>query len=240
MASKRPAKRTGSKKKVPAREAAGAPEPLDVPDATTQPDSHTGPEVVSIPDPADNPDTPAQPEIVPEPALSQPKAATRRPDAGTSQARTFEVVVFTLEKEQFAVDLFDVKEVVEYTTITKIPNVASYIRGIMDLRGEITTIIDLRHRLSLKESSGELMENSRIIVLDSTVTAAKTGILVDDVTSVSTFESSQVDYTSGAMNAEDTAIRGIIKKKVKVQDRETSELIIWLDIRKLIENIDEG
>jgi purine-binding chemotaxis protein CheW len=40
------------------------------------------------------------------------------------------------------------------------------------------------------------------------------------------------------MNNEDTAILGIIKKKVKVHDKETSELIIWLDIRKLIEDIE--
>ena len=108
----------------------------------------------------------------------------------------------------------------------------------MDLRGEITTIIDLRKRLSLSESAKGAGENSRIIVLDSTVTRTKSGIHVDDVASVSTFETSQVDYASGAMNNEDTAILGIIKKKVKVHDKETSELIIWLDIRKLIEDIE--
>jgi len=238
MAAKRSAKKSGKKQKAPAKEPANEQEPLNAPEITPEPEAPVTPDPVDEPDATPAPEVPAAPEPANVPAPAAAPAPARKPDAANNLNKSFEVVVFTLEKEQFAVDLFDIKEVVEYTTITKLPNVASYIRGIMDLRGEITTIIDLRHRLSLKESSGELMENSRIIVLDSTVTKAKTGILVDDVTSVSTFENSQVDYTSGAMNAEDTAIRGIIKKKVKVQDRETSELIIWLDIRKLIENIE--
>lgn len=239
MAAKRPAKKSENKQKAPAKEPANEQVPLNAPEMTPEPEAPVRPAPVTEPDPIPAPEVPAAPEPASAPAPAA-RVSARKPDAANSPAKTFEVVVFTLEKEQFAVDLFDIKEVVEYTTMTKLPNVASYIRGIMDLRGEITTIIDLRHRLSLRESSGELLENSRIIVLDSTVTTAKTGILVDDVTSVSTFESSQVYYTTGAMNDEDTAIRGIIKKKVKVQDKETSELIIWLDIRKLIADIEEA
>nr|WP_319377000.1 chemotaxis protein CheW [uncultured Methanoregula sp.] len=145
------------------------------------------------------------------------------------------VVVFALGSEQFAINLFDVREVVEYTTITKLPNVPSYIKGIIDLRGEITTIVDLRYRLNLPEAGLENQDNSRIIVLDSTVTRVKTGILVDDVTTVATFEESQVDYTSASMGSENSAILGIIKKKVKLQEREKNELIIWIDIKTLLE-----
>ena len=75
-------------------------------------------------------------------------------------------------------------------------------------------------------------------MLDNAVTRTKTGIHVNDVTSVSTFGTAQVDYASGAMNNEDEAILGIIKKKVRIGDKETRELIIWLDIRKLIEDIE--
>jgi purine-binding chemotaxis protein CheW len=239
MATKRSTRKKEHKSTAPAQETAKDPEHLNDKDATPEPEVPAVPEAVSVPGPVVMPEVPADPEPVMSPAPAISPAATKRSGDATSQTKTFEVVEFSLENEQFAIDLFDVKEVVEYTTITKLPNVPPYIRGIIDLRGEITTIIDLRNRLSLKESNGTAQENSRIIVLDSTVARTKTGILVDDVTSVATFETSQVDYTSGAMNSEDTAIRGIIKKKVKVQDRETSELIIWLDIRKLIEEIDE-
>ena len=220
------------------QEAPKKPGPQQGPEAAGVPEVPAPPGPARAPAPAKTPAAPAQPEPAPVAAPAKPAVAARKAEAAGAQAKSFEVVVFALANEQFAIDLFDVKEVVEYSTITKLPNVPAYIRGILDLRGEITTIIDLRNRLSLKEGSGEANENSRIIVLDNTVTRVKTGILVDDVTSVSTFGTAQVDYASGAMNSEDTAILGIIKKKVRIADKETSELIIWLDIRKLIEEIE--
>jgi len=256
MAAKRSAKKTRSKGKAPAKKAASMPEPRDIPETQPAPEVpvppeavnepvamqaleiSAAPEPVSVPAMAEKLDAIAEPEPARKPAPAAVPVSVKKPDAAHTKDKNFEVVVFTLEKEQFAINLFDVKEVVEYSTITKLPNVPSYIQGIIDLRGEITTIIDLRSRLSLNAGSGEMTENSRIIVLDTEVTRIKTGILVDDVTSVSTFGTSQVDYASGAMNNEDTAILGIIKKKVKVADKETSELIIWLDIRKLIEDIE--
>ncbi len=78
-----------------------------------------------------------------------------------------QVVEFLLGNERYAVDLFDVKEVVEYTTITKLPNSASYMKGIIDLRGEITTIVDLKDRLHIVSNADIKDENSRIIVLDA-------------------------------------------------------------------------
>ncbi|MGA2105107.1 chemotaxis protein CheW [Methanoregula sp.] len=169
----------------------------------------------------------------PEEAQAQNLEDTTRKRQGNIQ-----IVEFVLGKESFAIDLFDVKEVVEYTTITKLPNVPAYIKGIIDLRGEITTIIDLKHRLNITDSSQVAAESSRIIVLDNKITGTKLGILVDDVTSVSTFEAKQVDYTSASVSKEETAIIGIIKRKVKVKDKEKNELIIWIDIKQLLEDID--
>ena len=153
---------------------------------------------------------------------------------------TMQVVEFLLGNEHYAVDLFDVKEVVEYTTITKLPNSASYMKGIIDLRGEITTIVDLKERLHIAASAETKDENSRIIVLDEKITRAKTGIMVDDVTSVSTFDMSDIDKTSAGDANDDTAILGIIKKKVKDKDHEKNELIIWVDIKYLLKDIGEG
>jgi len=152
--------------------------------------------------------------------------------AAQNDPGTIQVVEFVLGNEHFAIDLFDVKEVVEYTTITKLPNVPGYVRGIIDLRGEITTIIDLKDRLSIKEESHTSLESSRIIVLDEKLTGVKTGILVDDVLAVSTFEHGDVDAASTAGAGDDDAILGIIKKKTK--ENEISELIIWIDIRQIM------
>jgi purine-binding chemotaxis protein CheW len=171
--------------------------------------------------------------------------AVPKTDAGTpasspekDKSDSIQIVEFVLGEEHFAIDLFDVKEVVEYTSITKLPNVPAYVKGIIDLRGEITMIIDLKHRLNIAEAGTATVETSRIIVLDEKIAKSKTGILVDDVTSVSTFEGNQVDYTSASVNREETSIIGIIKRKARIKDRETNELIIWIDIRQLLGSID--
>jgi len=156
------------------------------------------------------------------------------------QSGKLQVVEFLLGKEHYAVDLFDVREVVEYTSITQLPNTPSYMKGIIDLRGEITTIIDLKERLNILEKSSQPVENSRIIVLDEKITKAKTGIMVDDVLAVSTFERSDVDSTSASAGSDDAAILGIIKKKIREKEQEKHELIIWIDIRHLISNLGDG
>jgi purine-binding chemotaxis protein CheW len=156
---------------------------------------------------------------------------------GPHTQKNIQVVEFILGKEHFAIDLFDVKEVVEYTSITKLPNTASYVKGIIDLRGEITTIVDLKQRLNIPDGTDITVEASRIIVLDEKITHTKMGILVDDVSSVSTFGMDMVDTTSESVDQDDTAILGIIKKKVNVKDKEVSELIIWIDIKPLVKDI---
>lgn len=170
-------------------------------------------------------------------ASEPPVKAPEGEGSAGARPNSIQVVEFLLGEEHFAIDLFDVKEVVEYTTITKLPNTAEYIRGIIDLRGEITTIMDLKHRLNIVKSVEAASESSRIIVLDTKITGTKIGILVDDVTSVSTFEGSQVDYTSTSVNDKNSAIIGIIKRKVKVKDKEKNELLIWIDIKQLLGDI---
>ena len=152
---------------------------------------------------------------------------------------SIQVVEFLLGEEHFAIDLFEVKEVVEYTSITPLPNTPDYLKGIIDLRGEITSIVDLKHRLNITEKSMRSQDNSRIIVLDDKVSQKKIGVLVDDVTSVSTFEKKQVDYTSASGIREDIVIIGIIKRSVVVQEKEKNELIIWIDITKLLHGISQ-
>ena len=132
-----------------------------------------------------------------------------------------QVVEFLLGKEHYAVDLFDVREVVEYTSITQLPNTTSYMKGIIDLRGEITTIIDLKERLNIRrEIRSHPIENSRIIVLDEKITKAKTGILVDDVLAVSTFDTSDIDKTSASgANARMQPSSGSSKRRSRKRSR---------------------
>jgi len=182
------------------------------------------------------------PGTTPEGAISPGRIDRSSGGDKSSGKELLQVVEFLLGRERYAVDLFDVKEVVEYTTITKLPNTASYMRGIIDLRGEITTIIDLKERLRIPTGPDIDEENCRIIVLDEKITKAKTGIMVDDVLSVSTFDRNDIDSTSAADVDDDSAILGIIKKKVKEKEKEQekNELIIWIDVKHLLRDNGEG
>jgi purine-binding chemotaxis protein CheW len=151
-----------------------------------------------------------------------------------SGSNKVQVVEFLLGKEHFAVDLFNVREVVEYKTITQLPDTPAYIKGIIDLRGEITTIIDLKERLNITRQSGATDDHSRIIVLDDSITESKTGIMVDNVSSVTTFDRSAVDTSTSMVEQNNSAIIGIIKKKIRIKDRDAHELLILIDIRRLV------
>ena len=167
-------------------------------------------------------------------------AATPSANASTSQAThsakgldDIQVVEFLLGKEHFAIDLFDVKEVVEYTRITELPNAPPNIKGIIDLRGEITTIFDIKQKMNIKQDATRSETNSRIIVIDNKITKSKIGIIVDDVLSVSTFARADMDE-SASSTVDNQLINGIIRKKTKIKDSMSTELVIWINIKSVL------
>jgi purine-binding chemotaxis protein CheW len=144
-----------------------------------------------------------------------------------------QVVEFILGEEKFAINLFDVREIVESFRITPLPHAPSYVKGIIDLRGEITTVIDLKTILRIIPKNSEGQIDARFIVLDERVTNVKTGILVDDVTSVLTIPVTDIDKTSYE-DEESAYILGIIKKSIGDRDDTKKELLIWIDIKALL------
>ncbi len=155
----------------------------------------------------------------------------------TKTAGSLQVVEFILGNELFAIDLFDTREVINYTDITPLPNTPSFIKGIIDLRGVITTIIDLKEMMNITQEAGG-KKKSRIIVLDQSVSEKMIGVLVDDVLAVTTYADDDIDKDSNTSQNNDRDILGIIRKKTRTADRDKSELIIWLDIKTMIKKIE--
>jgi purine-binding chemotaxis protein CheW len=149
---------------------------------------------------------------------------------------TNEVVEFLLSKQLFAINLFDVKEVIEYPNITKVPNSDPWIKGIIDLRGEIATVIDLKSKMNISSSTETIEENFQIIILDENKIGSKIGIVVDNVLSVSVYADENIDrnISSSKINDTDDEIIGVIKKKIKEED--LTQLIILIDIKKVLES----
>ena len=178
--------------------------------------------------------TPGQPVQTDGPAYGKAVAQAAGPTG-----KAIHVVEFLLGKEHYAVNLTDIREVVVYTAITPLPNAPAAVQGIIDLRGEITTILDLRQRLNIAVQEDLVKETSRIMVLDEKITRVKTGVLVDDVLSVSMFEQKDIDTNKEGGNWGDAAILGTIRRKTKEQEKEKTDLIIWIDIRQLTQSLDE-
>jgi purine-binding chemotaxis protein CheW len=151
---------------------------------------------------------------------------------------TKQVVEFVIGDELFAVDLFDTREVITTPEVTPIPNAPPFITGMIDLRGVITIIVDLRVMIHItRESTGK--KRSRIIVLDKTVSEKMVGILVDEVSSVTTYAKSDIDQTAHSSHESHRDILGVIRKHKKdAQGKDKSSLVIWLDIRKMIGRVE--
>ena len=89
-------------------------------------------------------------------------------------------VTFTIGKEQFGVNISQVQEIIWLTDITHVPNVQNYIEGIVNLRGNVLPVMDIRKRFHLAEV--ERTDSSSIVVVD--VDSRKTGVIVDSVSNV--------------------------------------------------------
>jgi len=91
-----------------------------------------------------------------------------------------QVVSFVLEDVEYGVDILNVHEIQKVNQIAHLPNTPDFIKGILNLRGDVIPVVDLRIRFGLEV--GDITEFSRIIVID--IDGKKIGLLVDNVNKV--------------------------------------------------------
>lgn len=102
-----------------------------------------------------------------------------------------QLVTFKLENEEFGIKITEVQEINRMTDITHMPKAPLYIDGLVNLRGNIIPVLNLRRRFGLTEKQRD--DATRIIIVD--VGNNKTGVMVDAVSEVLRFESSLVEDT---------------------------------------------
>ena len=100
-----------------------------------------------------------------------------------------QVVAFKLRDEEYGVSILNVQEIRNMTDITRVPFAADFIKGVINLRGSVLPVIDLKKRLALAETP--YTENTRIVTV--TIDELHVGMLVDAVTEVLTIGSKTVD-----------------------------------------------
>ena len=118
-------------------------------------------------------------------------------------------VVFRLGGESYGVDIGKVKEIINMQTITAVPNTASFIEGIINLRGQVIPVFNLRSKFSLPDC--EMDRQTRIMVVE--VGDAAIGVIVDGVSEVLNVSSDIVEPPSPAIstNINEDYIAGIAK-----------------------------
>ncbi|MDD2473547.1 MULTISPECIES: chemotaxis protein CheW [unclassified Methanoculleus] len=147
-----------------------------------------------------------------------------------------DVVEFQLGEEHYALDIQIAREIVEMMPITPLPRAPEYLAGIINLRGEITNIIDLRNLLGLPES--EEADSRKIIVLMPDVAGgSNVGIIVDDVHGVISVRDDQIEHINEGITS---SISSYVKAIIKIggeDDEKIETLIIWLNVQKVISDI---
>lgn len=139
-----------------------------------------------------------------------------------------QLVTFKLGGEEYAIDILKVQEVNRMVDITAVPNSVSYLEGVINLRGRVIPVINLRKKFGL--STKDLDTHSRIMVVDVGTTV---GLIVDSVSEVLRISPDTVEPPPAmAGTLESDYIKGI----GKLQDR----LLILLDIDKLLREYDKS
>ena len=145
----------------------------------------------------------------------------------TSNDEVLQWVTFQLEEETYGINVMQVQEVLRYTEIAPVPGAPSYVLGIINLRGNVVTVIDTRARFGLM--GAEVTDNSRIVIIEAEKQVI--GILVDSVAEVVYLRSSEIDSAPN-IGTEESA------KFIQGVSNRDGELLILVDLNKLL-NDDE-
>lgn len=132
-------------------------------------------------------------------------------------------VIFRLGSEFYGIKIDNVETIERIMPITRVPKAHTYINGVINLRGEIVPIIDLRLRLGLEKK--EYDSETRIIV--NKMQDMMIGYIVDSASEVKEIPASLIDYTAFDNNIDETFVKGV----GKIQ----GDMIILLDADKIIQ-----
>lgn len=139
-------------------------------------------------------------------------------------SQTQQYVIFKLEGENYGIPIEYVKTIEKMTEMTRVPNAPEYLAGVINLRGEVVPIINMRKRFNLPEP--DEVEEIRTIILE--LEEISVGMIVDSSSEVLSIEDSAIDQTISLDAAvQDEHIRGI----GKIDER----MIILLNLYKVLQ-----
>jgi purine-binding chemotaxis protein CheW len=139
------------------------------------------------------------------------------------------LVAFKIDTEEFAVDIGSVQEINRPVEVTRIPNSPPHVSGVMNLRGRIIPVVDLRRMLGFEVKSAD--KQSRIIVIE--IGGVVAGFLVDSVSEV-------VQLPESAVEAPPTFAGAVEPRYVNGVGKIDERLLILLNLEKMFLVQEEG
>lgn len=143
----------------------------------------------------------------------------------TSQAdELIQWVTFRLDEEVYGINVMQVQEVLRVSEIAPVPGAPGYVMGIINLRGNVVTVIDARKRFNLVQKEPD--DSSRIVIVE--VDSQVIGILVDSVAEVVNIRASEIETAPNLGEDHDSSryIQGVYS--------EDDQILILVDMNKLL------
>ncbi len=147
----------------------------------------------------------------------------------TDDNTLIQLVTFKIAEEEFGVDILRVQEIIRMMPITKVPNAPSFVEGVINLRGKVIPIIDMRRRFGMAANAHD--EQTRITVMD--LQGQVVGFVVDAVREVLRIKESTVE-------APPQVVAGIGSDYLKGVGKLDDRLLILLDLDKLLSETEIG
>ncbi|MBF0136274.1 MAG: chemotaxis protein CheW [Magnetococcus sp. DMHC-1] len=147
----------------------------------------------------------------------------------SSSSATTQYLTFMLDSEIFAVDIAKVREVLEYTNITKVPRTPEFMCGIINLRGSVVPVVDMRLKFSMEQS--ERTVNTCIIIVEIVQDdeVSEIGALADSVKEVMELEHNKIEPPPKI----GTKLRSDF---LKGMGKHNDQFIMILDINRIFSN----
>ncbi len=125
----------------------------------------------------------------------------------TTDHHQLQLVAFRLGREEYAVAVHDVESIVKWSRPTRLPGASAYVRGLINLRGKVLSVFDLRRRFGMDPLDDE--SDARVLI--TRLHGANTGVLVDAVTEVLTVDDDALSPPPSELGGPGSGVAGICR-----------------------------
>ncbi len=160
---------------------------------------------------------------MPQPGIESREASggpAERQGPGAIDRRVGKYLTFLLGREEFAIQVLKVKEIMGIQDITAVPQTPAYVKGVINLRGKVIPVVDLRLKFCLPEMEYTRRTCIIVVQVQSAAVSLQTGIIVDEVSEVLNLAAGDIedtpDFGEGA-GAATSYLLGMAKVKGKVK-----------------------